>query len=213
MTDPTTDPIPVPAPALAPPAPPGLASVRGRWAAPPVPPRPLATVRLGDDATLVVPFTDRAASANRHYVKSDVGNEYVRCTGPGCLLCALRKEAQGVSLLPVYVPADAAVAVLSVGDSLRPGALGAQLGPLLDRVMAGEQLVVEVRRKRDYTYEVSAFTLPPGADDGAAAIGRFKVDLDAGRVKLEDVYPVRSRAELLNVPELGREAAMRGIGS
>ncbi|WP_145235431.1 hypothetical protein [Urbifossiella limnaea] len=215
MTDTTTETDPTATPAPAAPRPPaGLISARGRWAAPPLPPQSLSTVRLGEDATLIVPFTDSAALTSRHFIRSATGNGgYVRCEGGGCLLCALGKKAEDVTLLPVYVPADGAVRVLAIGDNVRPGALGPKLVPILDRVMAGEKLVVEIRRLPDFSFEVAAFPLTPGGADGAPVIAQFLANLTSGAVRLADVYPARPRAELLSIPGLAAEALMRGIES
>src|SRR5262249_30707507 len=136
---------------------------------------------------------------------------YSRCTGPGCLLCAVGRRCDPHDLLPVYDPVARAVAVLPVSANMRPGALKPQLLPVLQRVKAREKVMLILRKTDRTTFSVDVFSLLQGADDGAAVTASFFESFAAGRIELAAVYPAHSRERLANVPEIAAIMRARGV--
>src|SRR5262249_19030644 len=90
---------------------------------------PLEGVRLDANERLLVPFTTSTRRVQLHYLDAPALRGYLRCQGPGCLLCRLGKEPETRDLLPVYDPVAQAVGVLAISPNLRPQALRPPAGP------------------------------------------------------------------------------------
>ena len=91
----------------------------------------LERVRLGSDEVALIPFTDEAEEIDLHYCREADIADYAACNGAGCLLCRIGRDKVTRRLLPVYLPAARAVAVLPVSPNRRPGSLGPQLAEAL----------------------------------------------------------------------------------
>jgi hypothetical protein len=183
------------------------------WAAEPAASAPAAVsaVRLDASERLVVPFTTNIVQTHLHFLDGANYRAYVRCGGVGCRLCLLGRGREPRDLLPVYDPIAGAVVVLPVPTARRPGALAPQLLPVLAQVRDGARLLVAVSRPEFGKYRVSASPLPADADDGGAVIATFVEAVNAGRVSPEDAYPVLTAAEIADIPELAKQAKLKGL--
>ena len=144
----------------------------------------LELIKIGEDDSLIVPFTARSVETVVHFCKETEINGYVCCNGDGCVLCRIGKKQEPRLLLPVYVPMERLVKVLPLSRSFRPGAL---LPQILNVLKAETRSVVIVSRQ-NMRYVVATRILPDDADDGATQIRSFLEEWDAGRVDLTAVY-------------------------
>jgi hypothetical protein len=174
-------------------------------------PAGLEEVRLDLNERLLVPFTTSVGQADTHYVDYPSLRGYVRCGGPGCLLCRVGRQKETRDLLPVYDVLARAVAVLPVSPNLRPHALKPQLMDVLRKLKDSQRVLVAVRKLDRARYHVAILPLPEGADDGAAKIAAFLELFSAGGVDLADVYPKVSNDDLAAVPEIAAHLRARGI--
>lgn len=173
-------------------------------------PETLAPVRVGSEEVLIVPFTTTAIPVDLHFLDFRSSRGYVRCHGPGCLLCRVGRRPERRDLLPVYDVLGRSVSVLPIGTSLRPHALRPQLAPILRRAMGGERLIVSLRRE-DYKFLVATLIRGEGVDDGAGTIASFRSRFEAGQVDLAAVYPSLANEELAQVDEVRSLLAAKGI--
>ena len=168
----------------------------------------LERVRIGSDEVALIPFTAEAEEVVVHFCAEPDINDYVRCNGPGCLLCRIGRDKVRRRLLPVYVPGERAVRVLPVSTSLRPGALWPQLAEALK---GEEPRAVFVTREQRERHRVSFVPLAADVDAGEEAIRDFLAEDRAGRVELEAVYPRVANEELARVPEIAEKLKLKGI--
>ncbi|MGH9038461.1 MAG: hypothetical protein ACRD0O_22110, partial [Acidimicrobiia bacterium] len=59
-------------------------------------------VRLDQNDRLLVPFTTSVERVSTHFLDYPSLRGYVRCNGPGCLLCRLGRKVDHRDLWPVY---------------------------------------------------------------------------------------------------------------
>lgn len=166
----------------------------------------LEVVRLGSDETPLIPFTSKAERVTLHYCNEPEINGYVQCNGTGCALCKIGKRRDERLLIPVYLPAAAAVGVLPISPALRPHALFPQLAAVLK---ADKPMVAFVSRDRD-RYTVSTAAIGPDTDAGDATIKAFLTEQAAGRIKLSSVMATFTNEQLAGVPAVARMLALRG---
>jgi hypothetical protein len=171
----------------------------------------MQTVRIDGNSRLLIPFTTHTPSVDLHYVEASAVRSYVHCSGEGCLLCELGKSREQRHLLPVYDPIAGTVVVLPISPNLRPGALLTKLRPIFARVKRGERVIMDIRTPGRGEYVVSDLPIPDSGEDGAAVIGRFVAAYEAGEADLTNVYQQMPRDMLLQVPEIAREARLKGI--
>jgi hypothetical protein len=152
----------------------------------------IAPVRLSEDETALLPFTDKYYEIRVHYCDEPEIKGYVACTagttGGTCVLCQAGKRAETRCLFPVYLPTERRVGVLNVSKSMRPLAL---LPQLIDAIRplqsdgaaaAPARIVLLVRRRPDNTFELTTTPLRGDVDDGAAVIKQFVDGCAAGTV-------------------------------
>jgi len=168
----------------------------------------LKVVRLGRDETALIPFRSDGEVIPVHYCEEPEVRGYVPCAGEGCLLCEIGRESEKRLLLPMYLPAQRTVEVLSLSMALRPGALLPQLADILD---SEEPATMFVKRTTDNQFVVSTRTLKPDMDCGENAVQKFEEACAAGEIELASVYPARSRDQLRHVEAIAREMEIRGI--
>lgn len=166
----------------------------------------LEVVRLGTDETPIIPFTSKGERVAVHYCAEPEINGYVQCNGTGCALCKIGKRRDERLLIPVYLPAAAAVGVLPISPALRPHALFPQLAAVLK---ADKPMVAFVSRDRD-RYTVSTAAIGPDTDAGDATIKAFLTEQAAGRIKLSSVMATFTNEQLAGVPAVARMLALRG---
>ena len=169
---------------------------------------PLELVRLDRNETAVIPFTADGPRVNLHFCKEADINAYIVCNGEECILCRTGRDRAERILIPVYLPVSQTVGILPVGLSLRPFALLPQLGALLK---ADTRKVIFITRDGG-NFLVSTRDFPEDTDDGAAAIRAYLDNYEAGRIDLIGVYPRMSNEQLLEIPEIARSAALKGLG-
>ena len=171
----------------------------------------LEAVRIDGNAVSVILFTDRGQPAVVHYLDDPELRGYVRCNAdaPGvrCVLCDVGRVREDRLLLPVYDPIAKAVAVLAVSRKITPKSLLPQLAPLLK---AGTPTVAHIRRE-GMGFAVASGPLPPGADDGAAAVKAFLERRAAGQVRLDDVFPRYDNDLLARVEWIATALTLRGL--
>jgi hypothetical protein len=168
----------------------------------------LERVRLGSDEVALIPFTDEAEEIDLHYCREVDIADYAACNGAGCLLCRIGRDKVTRRLLPIYLPAARAVAILPVSPSLRPGSLWPQLAAAL----TGEApRAVFVAREQGDRHRVSAVPLADDVDAGEGVIQAFLAEYTTGRVALDSVYPKVSNEELARLPEIAEMLKLKGI--
>jgi hypothetical protein len=166
----------------------------------------LGLVRLGQDETAVIPFTADGKKVSVHYCTEPEIKGYVLCNGEDCVLCRAGRRRDERLLVPVYLPAMDAVAVLGVSPSLRPHALMPQLVNVL---RAGKPMIMFITRN-DERYTVSTGELGDDAEGGEAVIQAFKDDYAAKRIDLTRVYTRIDNEQLAQVPNIARMLALKG---
>lgn len=169
----------------------------------------LEIIRLDGNESDAILFTDQGPNVTLHYARATELKCYVRCNaqkpGDPCVLCQIGLARDRRHLLPVYSPTARAVVVLPVSPAMSPRSLLPQLVPLLER-----RLPVLVFIRRDsFNFYVRSAPIPPGIDDGAAAIKAFFELRQAGRARIEDVYPRYSNDQLSRIEEIAAGLARR----
>lgn len=175
-------------------------------------PTTLRLARLNANMQWFVPFTTTVARCRVHYLEYPSVRGYVRCNGPGCVVCRIGRQCDERDLWPVYDALDGAVVVMAVSPSMRPQALRPRLLPVMHRIQkAAGPLVIGVRQV-DREHAVVVNDLPVGADDGADAVRVFKAALDAGRIDLRSAYLTVPNEVLESVPEVRTALTLIGGG-
>jgi hypothetical protein len=165
-------------------------------------------VRLDGNELGIVPFTTSATAVRIHYCQEPEIQGYVRCNGPGCVLCLVGRKAEDRTVLPVYVPAYGAVCALPISPFSRPGALRPQIMPIL---RSGKRVVVFIRRADRAKFEVSTVDLGEGKDDGTQAIADFKQRWETGEIDLALVYQRPDNCDLAQIPNIASMLRLKGL--
>jgi hypothetical protein len=207
MNDPTNSPTPPEN------RPPRLVDALEKWTAETgTVPAAVEVVRLDANEKILVLFTlSVVPNVAVHYLDFQSLRGFVSCTRNDCLLCRIGRKADERDLLPVYDSVARAVAVLAVSPSIRPGALRPQLGPALQRVNAGERVLVGITKLDQVRFAVATYDLPDDADDGADRIASFLDGFKRGEIDLASVYPVMTKEELAMVSEIAATMKLKGI--
>jgi hypothetical protein len=171
----------------------------------------LATIRLGADERLLIPFTTHMKRVQVHYVDVPALRGYCHCWPADCLLCRINRKTDTRDLLPIYDPLDRAVGVLAISPSMRPHALRPQLAPILRQLRDGGRLLIGLRKPDLTRFEVATYPRPEAADDGGTVVRDFQRRFDKGEIDLGSVYPRPGREELAAIPEFANALALRGI--
>src|SRR5262249_19640382 len=130
-------------------------------------------LRLDANERLAIPFTTSVEEVAVHYLDYPSLRGYVRCHGTGCLLCRIGRQPDVRDLLPVYHVIGQARAVLPISPTLPPQALKPQLLPALQRLKAGERVLLALRKIDKLRYSVTTLPLTDDADDGADQVADF----------------------------------------
>jgi hypothetical protein len=171
-------------------------------------PRTLQVVRLNANEVALVPFTSDTEGVNLHYVEEVEVRDYVHCNGADCVLCRAGRRAEERALLPVYVPATEAIAVLPISPSSRPGALRPQLMPIL---RLGKKVVLFISKPDQVRFNVGTVELKDGLDDGAPVIKAFTEQWEVEKIKLASVYARLENADLAAIPAIGTMLRLKGL--
>jgi hypothetical protein len=170
--------------------------------------KPFELVRFNGCDVPVIPFTSNSALAKLHYLDEAERRGYVHCNGADCVLCRLGRPAEERALLPVYLPAQRAIGVISISPSSRPGALRPQLLPLL---RSGKSLVLFIRKIDQMNFAVGSSEVDPGDFRCDGLIQDFQRKLEAGELDLTSVYPRLSNEALARVPGINAMLRLKGV--
>lgn len=163
-------------------------------------------VRLNDNQTAVVTFTDDFKVINLHYCEEDEIEGYVICNGDDCVLCRIGKKRQKRILLPVFLPVTETIGILPVSTSSYPDALLSQISDVLE---SGKPLIIFISRDR-YTYTVSTKEFKDtniGEDQRKA----FEKAYKSGDIDITSVYPQFDNKKLSSVPDISRMLKLKEI--
>jgi hypothetical protein len=161
----------------------------------------LSEVRLNANQTPVVPFTLDMVTVEVHYCEEPEVKGYVRCNEKDCVLCRAGKKLEERVLLPVYLPLTGTIGVLSISDSIRPGALKP---PVMAALMSGRRLALLISKPDRFKHEVETRSLEAGHDDGAPQIAEFKRRWDADEVDLATVFQRLDNRDLAALPGIAK---------
>ena len=170
--------------------------------------KPFELVRFNGREVAVMPFTSTSVLAKLHYIDEAEARGYVHCNGADCVLCRLGRPAEERALLPVYLPAQQAIGVISISPSSRPGALRPQLLPLL---RSGKSLVVFIKKADPMNFAVGSSEVGPAAFRCDRLIEDFQRKLEAGELDLTSVYPRLSNEALARVPGINAMLRLKGV--
>ncbi|MCB2187895.1 MAG: hypothetical protein KQJ78_15850 [Deltaproteobacteria bacterium] len=165
----------------------------------------LPLIRLSRDRLIAVAFTMAGTEVQVHYCKGPELFGYVRCNGEGCALCRSGKEVKTMFLIPLYVPAHAAVEVLAVSQATTPGALLPKLLNLFASSHIQIPFMLALVKVGDYEFSVALENPKDGVDFSKNPI--INAFLDEYGSDPEILVPAVSKidnAALAQVPEIGR---------
>ena len=173
--------------------------------APPYLGRKLPLIRLSRDRLIAVAFTMAGTEVQVHYCKEPELFGYVRCNGEDCALCRCGKEVKTMFLIPLYVPAHAAVEVLAVSQATTPGALLPKLLNLFASSHFQTPFMLSLFKEGDYKFSVVPEN-PKGDVDFSThpIINDFLVKYGADPEILVSAVSKIDNAALAQVPEIGR---------
>jgi len=170
--------------------------------------KPFELVRFNGREVAVIPFTSTSAFVDLHYVEEPEVRSYVHCNGEGCVLCRLGRPVEERALVPVFLPAQAAIGVIPISPSSRPGALRPQLLPLLQ---SGKRLVVFIKKSDQMNFTVGSSEAKGPHLRGDELIEDFQRRLDAGELDLTSAYHRLSNEALAKVPGIGTMLQLKGV--
>lgn len=159
----------------------------------------LTEVKIGENETLLVAFTDQAGLATLHY-DSDM-SQYVHCNGKGCIPCHAGIAQTKTYLFPVYLPVDERIGVLRVNFTRTPQAL---LPQIINLLKSPETLVASVSRKNSKIFKVTTRAMPVDGDTGEDQILEFLEKYDKGEVDLGSVFARVSNDEFEQLPSIAK---------
>lgn len=168
----------------------------------------LEQIRFDANQTVVIPFTPDGVKVQVHYLEDPEYRGYLRCNGPDCMLCRVGRNRDERTLLPVYQPISKQVGVISLSQSMRPGALKPQLLTILSST---HRKIAIIRKADQMRFEVVSDDLRPGIDDGAAMIAAFEKRRQAGEVDLASIFPLYSNQMLACMTSIATLMQIKGI--
>lgn len=172
----------------------------------------LQALRLGQTQTAFRLFTSETVPVKIHFCQERELNGFVRCNGQGCVLCQAGKNVDERVLLPVYVPNAAAVEIMPISPSCRPGALRPQILPLLQTMVGEKNPVLALVSKPDrVTFKVTQVQYAPHHSLGEAVIKEFMGRWEAGQVDPASVYPKMDNAILAAIPGIATMLQIKGV--
>lgn len=169
-------------------------------------------VRLGNNETAVIPYTMDVNTVEIHYVECPSISSYVQCNGIDCDLCKIGNYKATRLLLPVFDPVGRKMAVLPIGDSIKPGSLAPQITrETAEAQKNGGKRVLFISRMNNNTFAVRSSELPDTVDDGASQIKEFIEMQNHGEFELASVYPSYSNQELRKIDDIREQLKLRGL--
>jgi hypothetical protein len=172
----------------------------------------LSLVKINQNERLVHLFTTTMVRVNVHFTEIEDHRGYLRCNGPGCVLCRIGRKLDTRDLLPVYDLLDRTVSVLPISTSQRPYALRPLLSPVLRRVAGGDgRVLIALKSENYYKFSVAVLRLPENADDGTGAIRLFCDRLEDGLIDLASAYQQMENADLAAVRWVKDHMVAKGI--
>jgi hypothetical protein len=171
-------------------------------------PLALQALRLDANEVAVIPFSTDTEIVRLHYVEEPEIRGYVHCNGADCVLCRAGRKPEERALLPVYVPATKAIAVLPISTSSRPGALRPQIMPIL---RSGKRVVLLITKPDRIKFNVGTLELKDGLDDGASVIKAFTDQWEVGTIKLASAFARLENADLAAIPAIGTMLRLKGL--
>jgi len=157
-------------------------------------------------------FTSDTVPVKIHFCKERELNCFVRCNGESCVLCQAGKNVDERVLLPVYACNTAAIEILAISPSCRPGALRPQVLPLLQAMVGATKPVLALISKPDQlTFKVTQVQGAPHHSLGEAAIKEFTEFWEAGVIDPASVYPKMDNATLAAIPSITTMLQLKGV--
>ena len=166
-------------------------------------------IRISEDETLVVPFTEEMVEVNLHYCEEPEIGGYAHCNESDCVLCRAGKKPIKKYLLPVYMPASKSVGILPLSPSMKPHMLLPQIMAAIDA--SDEHKILMISRETPFKYTVSTSPLPESADLGEGVISKFMSSREAGQVDLETLYQKIPNKSLEMVPRIKTILELKGV--
>jgi len=171
-----------------------------------------ALLRLGPNLTAIRLFTSQTVPMRIHFVEEPEVNGWVRCNGERCVLCEAGKSVEERMLLPVYVLSRAAVEILAISPSSRPGALRPQILPLLQTMAASQDPVIALVHKPDrMTFKVTQLRLDPHHVHGEDAIKGYKELWEGDRIDPASVFPKLDNTVLGSIAGIALMLQIKGV--
>jgi len=165
-------------------------------------------VRFTRQEVAVIPFTSTIAVVKLHYNDEPEARGYVHCNGTECALCRLGRTVEERVLLPVFLPGQGKIGIISISKSSRPGAIRPQLLPLL---RSEKRLVLFIKKVDQMNFKVGSSEVDPKAFGCDRPIEDFQRKLEAGEIDLTSVYPHQSNEALARVPGINRMLQLKGV--
>ena len=153
----------------------------------------LETLRLGEEPSIIVLFTDDSECLETHFVKYANLQGELQCNADGegsCVLCQVTKGPDTRYLLPVYDVSEAQVKVLRISTARQAYSLGPQIREQMRKGALAERYVTIVRNAAKY--EVGSISAEAGQEMGEREIKCFLDRCKDGEIDLirsVDVVP------------------------
>jgi len=161
----------------------------------------LQLLRIERNQIVIELFTPNAATVAIHFCEERELKSYIRCNGDGCVLCLAGKSVEERVLLPVYVPVEGIIKVLSISPNTRPGALRPPIEWLLKRLAEQSGPVFAVVTKPDrMIFQVIPVQPRVHQNTGQTTVAEFVKRWESGQVDLTEVYPQHCNDVLRAIP-------------
>ena len=171
------------------------------------PTKHLEPVRLSEDPSMLLLFTDEVDTAELHFVDDETVFAYVPCPKTGCPVCFLGMMPRTFHLLPVLNVVKRAVEVLRVSARRGPGTLASGLLPHLTGHGTENKLLLVTRHTSKFYVEVAS--LSDDADRCTKVIQSFLTARESD-LSLLTAFPQFSATDLADVPSIRR--ALNAVG-
>lgn len=173
----------------------------------------LEVVRLGSDATFLVPYTLDSEKVPVHFMDYPSCRGYVKCNNldnEPCALCRIGSGRQDRLVMPFWSPIDRCIKVLQMSTTMSPTSLLTQIqNALADFEFDNNLVLLTLTKPTSTTFNVSAQPVPDKAKLGLDALARVLED----RPEADLTSTVRSmtNAQLLDIPEVYNQADLLGL--
>lgn len=164
-------------------------------------------IKIGSTEVAVNPFVSTCIPVTLHYCEENELGGWVICNGKNCTLCDIGKKPEQRLLLPVFLPTEDKIGVLSIPKTKTPRSLLPQLAPALKQ--PGKNTVFLSREGSKYN--VTTKPLAPGANGGAKLMKAFIDEFDQGDIDLTSIFTKLTNDELLEVDAIHKMAELKGL--